>query len=154
MPPETVPEQVKDILTVARNAFNKDNQFVALTSDTLNTLYNLMDKIRENLAIDWGILRVQTDYLNAYASTLFKDITYDEYQDYRKQLTDARNALSYKKLTYDDTLKELNKQLRSINKIYKDYIREVKKDTSTTRKLLTKHRPPKPRRPTHHSSSS
>ena len=144
MPPETVPEQVKDILTVARNAFNKDNQFVNLTSDTLNTLTNLIDEIRRNLSIDWGILSSQTDYLNAHASTLLKDITYDEYQDYRKQLTDARNALSYKKLTYDDTLKELNKQLRLINKIYRAYIREVKRDASSTRRLLAKHRPHKP----------
>ena len=146
MPPETVPEQVKDILTAVQYAHSMDNYLVHHTGALLDTITKLSDELKRDLPEARAASHRQVDYLTAHADTLLKNITYDEYQTYRKQLKDARSALSYKKLTFDDILKQLNEQRRLTSKIYRAYIHDIKKDASTTRKLLAKHRPPKPRK--------
>ena len=116
MPPDTVPEQVKDILTAIQYAHSIDSQLVDGTKGLLNIVTDLSDELKRVLPEASTASRRHADYLTANADTLLKDITYDEYQTYRKQLKDARSALSYKKLTFDDTIRVLLKQYLLISK--------------------------------------
>lgn len=147
MPPQTVPGHLIVLLGQLQKAAEQD-------SNSANTMVPVYHKLEEARDLLLGIFRGILIQLDTSLTSLqrnpqvhLKPLTYDEYKEYRKKILDAKKALAYTKLTYDDYLIKLKNTLAQATKEHKDFIRLTKKNADFTISLLDQHKPEKPAPP-------
>lgn len=140
---KTIPGPLSQILEKVKATSPRDATLSAEFAPIYTSFTQFPAPPTQPLRLYTDELQILLDALERFAPTEFRNLTYDEYISIRAAFKTTATELDYKRLTFDNTLKNFLFEYNALKKQYAAYIRQTKKVCSRTRALLYTYRPPK-----------